>query len=64
MFAGSLDGIIESLDAYEWRKMRNRLQKRTFQVDFVGSHTTPLELVMRIIGYLKLQEVVRNQRVC
>jgi hypothetical protein len=64
LILSSLDGIVEALDPYEWRRMRKLLQKRNFQFDVIGSRRMPVELVMHIFSYLEVTDVFRNQRVC
>jgi hypothetical protein len=60
---GRLHTLADSLDPYEWRILRDKLQERTFQVDLVGSPKMPFELVMQICSYLDMYDIFRNQRV-
>ncbi|KAL4877277.1 hypothetical protein BJY04DRAFT_129977 [Aspergillus karnatakaensis] len=53
--------IIDQLTPYEWRDVKDRIEKRTFQRDILGE--LPLELALHIIRYLSIADVHRLRRV-
>lgn len=58
-----LNELADSLDPYEWRNLRDKLQERSFHVDLIGSPDMPFELVLHIFSYLDINDIYRNQRV-
>ncbi|CDM26815.1 hypothetical protein DTO013E5_6990 [Penicillium roqueforti] len=56
-----LNAILDTLDSYEIREVKSRLEPVTFQLDLLGK--LPIELVAMLVEYLDLADLVILQRV-
>ncbi|KAJ5273983.1 hypothetical protein N7478_009108 [Penicillium angulare] len=56
-------GILDQLRRAEWREVKHRADRITFECDILGNENLPLEIVALIAEHLHLSDLIRLQRV-